>query len=159
MAQRAACAVAHLTLCAGWPVVVDAAFLCRSERAQFAALAASLAVPFSIFDCLAALPLLRQRLEQRQASGADPSEADVAVLERLSGADERLDERERAVAIIFSALGRSAVRREPWSNGGQQAGCPRATEVRKRLCLQLEVMMLRFRNGPCEGVRWGAFRS
>ena len=96
-------AVAHRTLGAGWPVVVDAAFLCRSERAQFAALAAALAVPFSIFDCRAALPLLRQRLEQRQASGADPSEADVAVLERLSGADERLDERERAVAIIIDA--------------------------------------------------------
>ena len=78
-------AIAHVTLGGGWPVVVDAAFLCRSERAQFAALAALLPVPFSIFDCRAALPLLRQRLEQRRASGADPSEADIAVLERLSG--------------------------------------------------------------------------
>ena len=96
-------AVAHVTLGGGWPVVVDAAILCRSERAQFAALAALLAVPFSIFDCRAALPLLRQRLEQRRASGADSSEADVAVLERLSEADERLDEREHAVAIIIDA--------------------------------------------------------
>ena len=95
--------VAHVTLGAGWPVVVDAAFLRRSERAQFAALAAALAVPFSIFDCRAALPLLRQRLEQRQASGADPSEADVAVLERLIAADERLDEREHAVVIVVDA--------------------------------------------------------
>ena len=95
--------VAQVTLGAGWPVVVDAAFLRRSERAQFAALATSLAVPFSIFDCRAALPLLRQRLEQRQASGADPSEADVAVLERLSGADEALDERECAVEIVVDA--------------------------------------------------------
>ena len=96
-------AVAHVALGAGWPVVVDAAFLRRSERAQFAALAAALAVPFSIFDCRAALPLLRQRLEQRQASGADPSEADAAVLKRLRGADEPLDERERAVAIVVDA--------------------------------------------------------
>ena len=96
-------AVANVALGAGWPVVVDAAFLRRSERAQFAALAASLAVPFSIFDCRAALPLLRQRIEQRQASGADPSEADAAVLERLHGADEPLDERERAVALIVDA--------------------------------------------------------
>lgn len=95
--------VAHGALGAGWPVVVDAAFLRRSERAQFAALAASLAVPFSIFDCQAELSLLRQRLEQRQASGTDPSEADVAVLERLTGADEPLDEWERAVAIIVNA--------------------------------------------------------
>ena len=109
-------AVAHVTLGGGWPVVVDAAFLCRSERAQFAALAALLAVPFSIFDCRAALPLLRQRLEQRRASGADPSEADVAVLERLSGADERLDEREHAVAIIM--MPRNRCRPRHWRSAG-----------------------------------------
>ena len=57
----------------------------------------------SIFDCRAALPLLRQRLEQRQASGRDPSEADMAVLERLSEADEPRDERERAVALVVDA--------------------------------------------------------
>jgi len=97
--------VARVALGGGWPFVVDAAFLRGVERAQFAALAASLSVPFSIFDCRAALPLLRQRLEQRsqQTGGADPSEADVAVLERLSEADEPLDERERAVAIVVDA--------------------------------------------------------
>ena len=99
--------VAQVALGAGWPVVVDAAFLRRAERAQFAALAASLSVPFSIFDCQAALPLLRKRLEQRsqqqEAGGADPSEADVAVLERLTEADEPLEERERAVAIVVDA--------------------------------------------------------
>ena len=95
--------VAHVMLGAGWPVVVDAAFLRRAERVQFAKLAAALAVPFSIFDCRAALPLLRLRLEQRQASGADPSEADVAVLERLIAADEQLDDQEQAVAFIVDA--------------------------------------------------------
>ena len=94
-------AVAQVALGAGWPVVVDAAFLHRSERAQFAALAAALALPFSIFDCQAALPLLRRRLEQRHANGADPSEADVAVLELLSQSDEPLDE--RATAIVVDA--------------------------------------------------------
>ena len=99
--------VARIALGAGWPVVVDAAFLRRSERRQFSALAASLALPFSIVDCQAALPLLRQRVEQRslqQASGvADASEADVAVLEHLIHADEPLDEAERAVAIVVDA--------------------------------------------------------
>ena len=99
--------VARVALGAGWPVVVDAAFLRRGERRQFAALAASLALPFSIIDCQAALPLLRQRIEQRslqQASGvADASEADVAVLERLIQADEPLDQAERAVAIVVDA--------------------------------------------------------
>ena len=96
-------AVARVALGAGWPLVADAAFLRRSERAQFAALAAELAVPFSIFDCRAVLPLLHLRLEQRRAIGADPSEADAAVLERLCGADEPLDELERAVAIVVDA--------------------------------------------------------
>ena len=96
-------AVVQVALGAGWPVVVDAAFLHRSERAQFAALAASFALPFSIFDCQAALPLLRRRLEQRHANGADPSEADVAVLELLSQSDEPLDERDHATAIVVDA--------------------------------------------------------
>jgi len=95
--------VARVALIAGWPVVVDAAFLRRSERAQFAALATSLAVPFSIIDCRAAMPLLRQRLVQRQASGGDASEADVAVLERLCEVAEPLDERERRFAILADA--------------------------------------------------------
>ena len=60
-------------------------------------------MPFSIFDCRAALPLLRQRLVQRQASGADPSKVDVTVLEGLIAADERLEERQHAVAIIVNA--------------------------------------------------------
>ena len=99
--------VARVALGAGWPVLVDAAFLRRAGRHQFAALAASLALPFSILDCQAALPLLRQRVEQRarlQASGvADASEADLAVLERLVHADEPLDATERAATIVVDA--------------------------------------------------------
>ena len=49
------------------------------------------------------MPLHQLRLEQRRASGADPSEADATVLERLCGPEEPLDERERAVAIIVDA--------------------------------------------------------
>ena len=99
--------VAQVALGAGWPVVVDAAFLRRAERAQFAALAASLSAPFSIFDCQASSALLRQRVEQRSQQGAagvaEPSEADVRVLERLTHADEPLDAPERAVAIDVDA--------------------------------------------------------
>ena len=95
--------VAQVALGAGWPVVVDAAFLRRSERADFAALSASMSLPFSIIDCRAESPLLRQRLEQRHAKGADPSEADVAVLERLSRLDESLDDHEGEIAIVVDA--------------------------------------------------------
>ena len=96
-------AVARVALGAGWPVIVDAAFLRRSERAEFAALAASLALPFSIIDCRADFSLLRERLDRRLAEGADPSEADVAVLELLSRLDEPLDENDHAVTIVVDA--------------------------------------------------------
>ncbi len=91
--------VAHIALDAGWPVIVDAAFLRRAERATFWALAAAVGAPFSIVDCRAELPLLRRRVVARQARGKDASEADLAVLERLATQAEPLDERERAVAI------------------------------------------------------------
>ena len=95
--------IANIALAAGWPVIVDAAFLRRSERAAFAALAASLSVPFTVFDCRAELPLLRHRLVQRQVGGLDASEADVAVLERLTAVEEPLDAAEQAVAIVIDA--------------------------------------------------------
>ena len=95
--------ITTLALAAGWPVVVDAAFLFRSERAAFAALAASLSVPFSIFDCQAEPPLLRQRIVQRQRRGGDASEADVSVLDRLTAVKEPLSASEQAVAIVIDA--------------------------------------------------------
>lgn len=94
---------ARVALSAGWPVVVDAAFLLQAERDEFAGLATSLAVPFSIFECQAELPLLRVRLAQRQADGADPSEADAAVLDRLIGVDEPIGDAESGRAIVVDA--------------------------------------------------------
>ena len=44
-------AVAGKSLEAGWPTLVDAAFLRRAERNRFAASAASLAAPFAILHC------------------------------------------------------------------------------------------------------------
>jgi hypothetical protein len=94
---------ARVALSAGWPVVVDAAFLLRAERDEFAAFAASLAVPFTVFDCRAELPLLRFRLEQRQAGQAGPSEADAAVLDRLVGMDEPIGDSESSRSIVVDA--------------------------------------------------------
>jgi predicted kinase len=91
--------LSDVALQSGWPVVVDAAFLRRSERAAFSALAARRRVPCSILECRAPHDELRRRIVQRQAGGVDASEADLAVLERLIGADEPLDEAERALVI------------------------------------------------------------
>ncbi|MEP7301893.1 MAG: AAA family ATPase [Caldimonas sp.] len=95
--------VARTALLAGWPTVVDAAFLRRAERARFAALAATLAAPFTIVACRADPPLLRQRVAARRDRGDDASEADVDVLERLTNAAEPLDATEAALAIVSDA--------------------------------------------------------
>ncbi len=103
--------IARLGLKAGWPVLIDAAFLRRAERARFAALAASLGLPFSIIDCRAPKAVLLERLARRQAAGSDASEADAAVLERLGGVDEALDEGELAGTFVVDA-GRPVVPQE-----------------------------------------------
>jgi aminoglycoside phosphotransferase family enzyme/predicted kinase len=95
--------IAQTALAAGWPTIVDAAFLRRDERAQFAALAAAAAAPFAIVDCRAPLAVLQSRVAARQAAGNDPSEADLAVLDRLAGAAVPLEAGERARAIVFDA--------------------------------------------------------
>ena len=65
---------------AGWPVILDAAFLRRAERAQALALADDLGVPFSIIDCHAPPQVLRERLQARRG---DASEATAEVLDPL----------------------------------------------------------------------------
>lgn len=89
-------ALARVALEAGWPVVLDAAFLRRQERAQAQALARALDVPFSILACEAPPDVLRQRLLRRRG---DASEADAAVLEKLHSAAEALRAEERAFVI------------------------------------------------------------
>jgi len=84
---------------AGYPVIVDAAFLRLAQRASFHALAAELDVPFAILDCTASEACLRERVALRSASGNDASEADIDVLERQLRHREPLSAAERAFVI------------------------------------------------------------
>ncbi len=68
-------------LAAGWPVIVDAAFLERDQRDLFCDLAARCAVPFQILDCQADPAILRERITRRAEAGRDASEADLRVLQ------------------------------------------------------------------------------
>lgn len=90
---------ARTALGAGYPVIVDAAFLRRAERDAFRALATDLHVPFTILHCTAPDERLRERVAARTASLADPSEADVAVLERQLQFCEPLADDERTLVI------------------------------------------------------------
>lgn len=97
LARLAECA--RTALQAGYPVIVDAAFLRRDERLAFRALAAELRVPFSILRCRAADTQLRRRVVARDAEGRDASEATLAVLERQLATHEPLDPGECALAL------------------------------------------------------------
>ena len=88
--------IARAALEAGYPVILDAAFLRFAERQAARALARELGVPFSILACEAPLPVLRERLRARRG---DASEADAAVLERMRGAAEPLQAGELAHVI------------------------------------------------------------
>ena len=80
---------------AGWPVIIDAAFLRREDRDAFRELARRAAVPFVIVACEAGEATLRERVATRERAGADASDAGIDVLERQlatvepPGADER----------------------------------------------------------------------
>ncbi len=84
---------------AGWTVLVDAAFLRRHERDAFAELARTLGCPFGILAPQAPIEVLRQRIQQRQAQGGDPSEATLAVLERQLQWTENLGPDEQVLAL------------------------------------------------------------
>ncbi len=83
--------LARAVLQAGYPVILDAAFLLREERLRALALAHELDVPFSIVHCEAPTPVLRDRLLARRG---DASEADAAVLKRLQAVAEPLSGKE-----------------------------------------------------------------
>jgi len=91
--------VARAALNAGPHVIVDAAFLRRSQRKPFLELAAMLERPCRILSVSASAPELRQRLVARRSAGRDPSEADLDVLERQLASREPLDDAELRQAI------------------------------------------------------------
>jgi hypothetical protein len=81
--------VARAALLAGFPAVVDGAFLKRVERDRFRALARELDARFALVSCEAPADVLRDRVAARHFAGRDASEADVGVLERQIGWQER----------------------------------------------------------------------
>lgn len=76
---------------ADWSVIIDAAFLKRSERDTFRDIALRRGAGFAILACAAPEDELRRRLETRRG---DASEATVAVLEQQLGWIEALAEDE-----------------------------------------------------------------
>jgi aminoglycoside phosphotransferase family enzyme/predicted kinase len=93
-------ALAGVALQAGWPVIIDATFLCADERDAFRRLAQRHGAPFTILHCEAPVELLRRRLCERARRSDDPSEADAAVLAHQQDHAEALTGAERAATIV-----------------------------------------------------------
>jgi aminoglycoside phosphotransferase family enzyme/predicted kinase len=82
--------LARAILAAGFPVIVDAAFLRRGERDRFHAIAQTMGAPFAIAALHASDAVLRARIAARRAGARDASEADEQVLAQLQAAEEPL---------------------------------------------------------------------
>src|SRR6185503_14477473 len=74
-------ALANEALDAGYPVIVDAAFLERARRERFRDIARRRGVRFEIVSCEASEEALRRRVIERWRTGADPSDARLDVLQ------------------------------------------------------------------------------
>lgn len=88
-------------LTAGFPVIVDAAFLKREERKRFRLLAYELAAPFAIMSIRASTATLHKNIMRRQSESRDASEADAAVLELLQKKQEPLSAQEQTCTVEF----------------------------------------------------------
>jgi len=99
---------AHLTILAegllgaGWPVIIDAAFLKRWQRDLFRELSQRLAVPFRIMDIQASIATLRERINLRAAQGKDASEADLQVLQHQIETAESLGADELSMVALVA---------------------------------------------------------
>ncbi len=93
--------LARSILGAGCSVVVDATFLEASRRQVFRKLAREMGAGYRILAFEAPEQVLRQRIIARAERGGDPSEADLAVLERQLQKRQPLSAQERGEAVVI----------------------------------------------------------
>jgi aminoglycoside phosphotransferase family enzyme len=85
----------------GFDVIVDATFLRRREREWMRLLAKRMDRAMVILHCQCSDATASTRIQQRQALGRDPSEADCSVRERQKQWLEPLDLQEQAQSVVF----------------------------------------------------------
>jgi hypothetical protein len=96
---------AESALSGNWPVIVDATFLRKSQREPFLELAARMGCMCRIISVQAPFETLRKRVTERLEKGADPSEADPAVLEAQLKSVEPPEGDEKALCIEVDTQG------------------------------------------------------
>jgi aminoglycoside phosphotransferase family enzyme/predicted kinase len=92
-------------IAAGFTIIIDAAFVLKTERDSFHALANEMSVPFVIASVQADADLLEERLMLRSNQQNDASEADVAVLKKLQVIKEPLSDEELGYSVTFNNNG------------------------------------------------------
>ena len=113
---RRVLALTEASASAGFPTIVDGAFLWHWQREMFRDLARKLRIPFLIVTFDADEATLRARVALRMQRATDASDADLAVLERQIRSHDPLDPAEAAesVAIDAEALPPSALEGRNW---------------------------------------------
>jgi predicted kinase len=100
---------ARATLQGGENVIVDAAFLRRSERMSLLALAREMSAPATILHCRAPADVLLRRVAARAEAKQDASEAGVSVLARQPGYWEDFDAQELPHVVSVDTTAPDAV--------------------------------------------------
>jgi uncharacterized protein len=94
--------LASRILRAGWPVIVDAAFLEKERRDMFRQLAQVSNAPYLILDFEGSEAALRDRLRARSREGKDASDADITVLEQQIKQYQPLSAEEKEFALTIN---------------------------------------------------------
>lgn len=94
---------AQQLLATGQSVILDATFLRHADRLAAHAIVLDSGADFLILDVQAPIPLLKERIGQRNAEGADPSDATLAVLTNQMAWAEPLGPHELNVSITVDA--------------------------------------------------------
>ncbi|HHE32435.1 MAG TPA: hypothetical protein ENL07_07370 [Chlorobaculum parvum] len=100
---------AKAALAGGYPVIADATFPTRDFRKPFIELAKSMGGQCRILHFHASPDELRRRVRERNASGGDPSEADLSVLEAQMQKIEPFEDNEKALCIDIDTEGNISV--------------------------------------------------
>ncbi len=93
--------LARTVIEAGYSVIIDATFSRKSDRAEFAAIASKLQIPWGIVACEAPTSVLNARVTERQQSGLDASDADIEVLQQQLSTVEPLSGNEKTVSFAM----------------------------------------------------------
>ncbi len=93
--------LAHEVLGAGYPVVIDAAFLDRAERDRFRHVARSAGAAFELVTCIAPDEVLRERIARRGRVERDASEAGLEVLDLQRRECDALGDDERVHCVTL----------------------------------------------------------